>query len=63
MSVGSAICQGMISICPLEREGKLQAVQVIVRFYQELAHPLAQAHGITYPADLAQVMRDRLEQL
>lgn len=63
MSVGCAICQGMISICPLEQEGMLQAVQVIVRFYQKLAHPLAQAHGITYPADFAQVMHDRLEKL
>jgi hypothetical protein len=40
-----------------------QAALVIVRFYQELAPPLAQAHGITYPADLERVVYDRLEQL
>ena len=51
------------TFCPLQREAMLQAVQVIVRFYQELAPPLAQAHEIIYPADLARVMCDRLEKL
>ena len=41
----------------------LQAALLIVRFYQELAPPLAQTHGIPYPADLARVLYDRLEQL
>jgi hypothetical protein len=49
--------------CPLERGAMLQAAIVIVRFYQELAPPLAQAHGIPYPADLARVMSRRLELL
>lgn len=49
--------------CPLERGAMLQAALVIVRFYQELAPPLAQAHGIPYPADLARVMSRRLDQL
>jgi hypothetical protein len=49
--------------CPLERDAMLQAALLIVRFYQELAPPLAQAHGIPYPADLARVLSDRLEQL
>jgi predicted nucleotidyltransferase len=51
------------SFCPMERDAMLQAALTIVRFYQELAPPLAQAHGIPYPADLAQVMSGRLEQL
>ncbi len=51
------------SICLMERDAMLQAALTIVRFYQELAHSLAQAHGIPYPADLARVMCDRLEQL
>ena len=51
------------TFCPMERDAMLQAALVIVRFYQELAPPLAQVHGITYPADLARVMYDRLEQL
>jgi predicted nucleotidyltransferase len=49
--------------CPLEPGAMLQAVLVIVRFYQELAPHLAQTHGIPYPAALARVMSDRLEQL
>ncbi len=48
---------------PMERGAMLQAAHVIVRFYQELAPPLARAHGIPYPADLERVMSDRLEQL
>ena len=49
--------------CPLERGAMLQAALAIVRFYQQLAPPLAQAHGIPYPADLARVMSGRLELL
>ncbi len=30
---------------------------------QELAPPLAHAHGITYPADLERVVSDQLEKL
>ncbi len=51
------------TFCPMERGAMLQAALVIVQFYRELAPSLAQAHGITYPADLEQVMCDRLEQL
>ena len=51
------------TFCPMEREAMLQAVLTIVRFYQELAPPLAQSHGIPYPADLARVMSRRLELL
>jgi hypothetical protein len=51
------------SFCPMDRDAMLQAALTIVRFYQELAPPLAQAHGLPYPADLARVMTDRLELL
>jgi predicted nucleotidyltransferase len=51
------------SFCLMEGGAMLQAALTIVRFYQELAPPLAQAHGIPYPADLARVMSDRLELL
>ena len=51
------------TLCPLERDAMLQAVLVIVRLYQELAPPLARAHGIPYPADLERVVSDRLEHL
>jgi Streptomycin adenylyltransferase len=49
--------------CALEQGAMLRAALVIVRFYQEVAPLLAQAHGIPYPADLAQVMAERLEKL
>ena len=51
------------TFCPLERDAMLQAALVIVRFYQELAPPLARAHGIIYPIELERVVYDRLEQL
>jgi predicted nucleotidyltransferase len=53
----------LTTFCPLERGAMLQAALLIVRFYQELAPPLALAHGISYPADLERVMSERLEQL
>jgi predicted nucleotidyltransferase len=49
--------------CSLEREAMIQAAFALVRFYQELAVPLAHAYAIAYPADLAQVMSARLERL
>jgi predicted nucleotidyltransferase len=52
-----------VTFCQMEQDAMLQAALVIVRFYQDLAPPLAQAHGITYPAGLERVMYDRLEQL
>ena len=51
------------TFCPLEQTAMLQAALVIVRYYQELAPPLARAHGIPYPFDLERVVSDRLEQL
>lgn len=51
------------SFCPMERNAMLNAALTIIQFYQELAPPLAQAHGLPYPAELAQVMSDRLERL
>ena len=51
------------SCCLMERDAMLQAALTIVRFYQDLAPQLTQAHGILYPADLARVMSDRLELL
>jgi predicted nucleotidyltransferase len=49
--------------CPLERERMLQAARVIVSSYEQLAHPLAHAHALPYPSDLARMMAARLEQL
>lgn len=49
--------------CPLQQDAMRQAAQVILRFYQEVAPPLARAHGIPYPTGLEQVMVTRLEKL
>ncbi|MFQ5933890.1 MAG: aminoglycoside 6-adenylyltransferase, partial [Dehalococcoidia bacterium] len=51
------------TFCPMEKDAMLQAALVIIRFYKELARPLALSHGIAYPEGLAQVMSGRLEKL
>ena len=48
------------TFCPLEKEALLQAGHVLLRFYQELAPPLAGTHGLSYLAALERVMVDRL---
>jgi predicted nucleotidyltransferase len=51
------------SCCLLECEPMLQAARVIVSYYERVAPPLAQAHTIPYPTELARLMTDRLERL
>jgi hypothetical protein len=41
----------------------LQAALTILHFYQELAPPLAQAHAISYPAALEQLLVARLDKV
>jgi predicted nucleotidyltransferase len=48
---------------PLEKEGLLQAVLAIVRFYLDIAPLLAQKHGVHYSHDLERVMMHRLQKL
>ena len=48
------------TFCPLEPAAMRQAGLSIFRFYCDLAPALAQAHEITYPADLEHVMSARL---
>lgn len=48
---------------PLEREAMLWAARTILQYYRELAQPLAQAHGLDYPAALERVMVGRMEKL
>jgi hypothetical protein len=43
------------TFCPMEYEAMLQAGRRLVRFYQDVARDLAQAHGITYSEDLERV--------
>jgi hypothetical protein len=49
------------TFCPLERNALWGAARAIVDFYEEHAPRLAQAYGLTYPAELARLMIDRLE--
>ncbi len=51
------------TFCPPERRALLRAAYAVVAFYREVAPPLAQAHGITYPAALEDVICARLEAL
>ena len=51
------------TFCPMEKGAMLNAVMVIVHFYQELAPSLAHEHGIKYPQGLERVMMDRLQKL
>ena len=51
------------TFCPQESGAMLRAAHVIFRFYQELAPPLARAHGIPYPEALERMEWARLEKL
>ena len=51
------------TLCSMEPVELLRAARAIVRLYQQLAPPLAQAHGISYPAALARQIQERLERL
>jgi predicted nucleotidyltransferase len=48
---------------PPERRGLLRAAHTVVTFYREVALPLTQEHGITYPVELERVVRARLDAL
>ena len=51
------------SISLIEPVELLRAARATLRLYQQLATPLAQAHGISYPAALAHQIQERLERL
>jgi len=51
------------TFCPMEKGAMINAVMVIVQFYQELVPSLAHEHGIKYPQDLEHVMMNRLQNL
>jgi predicted nucleotidyltransferase len=51
------------TFCPPERVALLGAAHAIVGFYREVAPPLAQAHGITYPAALEGLICARMDAL
>ncbi len=49
--------------CPLEAKALINAAGHILRFYRELAQPLAQEHGLAYPTALDEIMTARLQAL
>jgi hypothetical protein len=51
------------TFCPMEKDAMLKAAQVILQFYAETAQPLAQAHAVPYPSELAMVMLNRFNKL
>jgi predicted nucleotidyltransferase len=51
------------TFCAQEPDAMVQAALVMLRYFQELAPPLARTHGIVYPTELDQMMSDRLKQL
>jgi hypothetical protein len=51
------------TFCSMEKDAMLKAGFVILKYYKELAKPLAGAHKIVYPEKLEQVMVERLEKL
>ena len=48
---------------PMKKAELLKRVLAIVRFYLDIAPPLAQKHGVKYSHDLERVMLDRLQKL
>ena len=52
-----------VAFCPMDADAMIQSSLVIVRFYKELAKPLAKQHGLSYPDVLEHVMIHRLENL
>ena len=51
------------TFCPMERQAMFDAAVVIVRFFREHAPRVADAYGSEYPAALAQLLSDRLDEL
>jgi predicted nucleotidyltransferase len=51
------------TVSPPDRAGMLRAARATVGIYQLLARPLAQEHGLRYPAEHERVMLERLARL
>jgi len=52
-----------LTYVPLERAAMLAAARAVIDFYRQLAAPLAEEHGIAYPAELERLMLTRLDKL
>ena len=51
------------TFCPMEQRAMLRAVQDILNFYRQRAPVVAEAYGLTYPAELERLMCSRLDEL
>ena len=51
------------TFCPMERDAMLRAALEVVSFFRERAPRVASAYGSDYPAELEQLMSDRLDRL
>ena len=51
------------TFCPMEKRAMLESAFVIADFYRDMAVPLAQMYGMTYPAALERTMIERLQRL
>ena len=51
------------TFCPMKRDAMLRAALEVVRFFRERAPRVAGAYGSDYPAELEQLMVDRLDGL
>ena len=51
------------TFCPMDEVAMLKSGFILVRFYKELAIPLAKKHGIIYPENLEKIVVRRLEEL
>jgi len=51
------------TFCPMERDAMLRAGPLLVRYFKNLAEPLANEHGIRYPKELELLMTNRLQNL
>jgi predicted nucleotidyltransferase len=59
----SALAPLRATFCPMEPDAMLRSALAIVAYYQDLARPLAERYGISYPADLERVVLTRLERV
>lgn len=52
-----------MTYCPMEKRAMLESAFEIVRFFRNVATPLASTYGIAYPECLDQVIAEKLESL
>jgi hypothetical protein len=51
------------TVVPVERDALVNAAGLLVALFQQLAPPLAEQHGVTYPGRLAVLMLRHFERV